>query len=112
MEQILDTLIQVTKQLNEGAKHAIPEKELELLQQKQAEILEKASFVDHQIKKKDSFSKEILEKRERILEKITEFQSMNQEFISHVSDHKRIIQKKELSPEIRKMILENNVESH
>src|SRR5262245_51903100 len=66
MDQVLDMLLQTTRQLKEVAKHAIEETELDLLQQKQQELLGKAVELDKHLKQSEIPPKTFAEKRQKI----------------------------------------------
>lgn len=110
MNRVLDLLIETTTLLKEGAKHAAKEDELHLLQQKQQRLLSEALKLDQSIKQHFPSLETFTLERQKIHEKLTKFQQINQEFITHLEDHQRIIKKKELSAEIKKMISENNID--
>lgn len=112
MEQLLDLLIQTTKRLCEMAKHFVMEDELEGLQQRQSEILREVARLDGHIKKSiaDSPVGELTARRERIHQKLVEFQAVDKEFIAHMQDHTRVIQKKKLSSNAEQSVAESNLE--
>jgi hypothetical protein len=112
MEQLLDLLIQTTKRLCEMAKHLVTEDELDGLQQRQAEILREVAHLDGHIKKSiaDSPVGVLAARRERIHQKLVEFQAIDKEFIAHMEDHTRLIQKKKLSSNAQESIDENHTE--
>ncbi|MBS0656480.1 MAG: hypothetical protein JSR46_11945 [Verrucomicrobia bacterium] len=112
LEQVLDLLILTTKRLNDTAKRFASEQELERLQQSQAEILQQMTFLDEHIKKVvgDDANEEMSERRQKIHEKLLEFQRMNEEFVAHMQDHMRVIQKKKLSVNAQQSIAESDVE--
>jgi hypothetical protein len=98
MVTVIDGLIDNATRLNEIAKRTSSESELEPYQSRQDEILRELAELDRLLKTSDDgASKEkIVAIRKLVHDKLLVFQKINEEFLSLVSSHFRLIHQKEL----------------
>ncbi len=99
MVLLLDRLIETAAELNEAAVSGCTEEELVPLQEKQKEILAHLRGLDDLVKKEKP-SQDERQIKQRLIQKITIFQKVNQDFLTHVESRFRMIRQKGLHPEV------------
>jgi len=101
MSFVLDQLVDTANTLNESVTLNVGRKDLEAAQERQQEILRELATLDELIlKSPPGAAKEELDVwRLRIREKLSSFQSINQEFFNRLDSHMRIIEQSKTTEE-------------
>lgn len=101
MSSLLDALIETATSLYDMVKSAFSEEDLIPLQERQKQIISELVALDTLLKKSPVMENDRALKKE-IAQKFITFEHVNNEFITHVESRFRMIQKRELHPDVLK----------
>jgi hypothetical protein len=95
MDVVLERLLENAKKLNDGAKVKLAKNELEVLQERQNEIMHELNELDKLLKQSPPGAKveELDLVRVKVREKLAHFQVINNEFFNRVQANMRVIEK-------------------
>lgn len=102
MSLVVDQLLDIAHTLNDAVMRHAGNHELEVLQERQSEIMNELGKIDQLIAKSPlGGTKEELDVwRLKIHEKLAQFQGVNQEFFNFIDSNRRVIEPSKLAQEL------------